>query len=165
MKTHEDECEFYEPTAEYFEDGAYIIHQRCQECEVYGSTTCDRLDGTFYDEGPRCEVIKKTRLDPTALYREQDNGEWYEMVTDEETIWDWYDDGNPTLDWLLEELDDTIQREITVDSHSPEVQFSSNQDSDIVQMDREDFDGPIRIYIEHVGQTFRIDYDNKSVSY
>lgn len=165
MKTHQSECEFYEPTREVFEDGAYIIHQRCQRCEVYGSTMCDRLDETFYDEGPRCEVVKHTRLDPTALYRELESGEWYEMISDEETIWNHYDTENRTLDYLLENLDDTIRNEITEDGYSPEVQVSTGRESDVVDIDSKDFDGPIRIHVKYAGETYKISYDNKSVDY
>lgn len=172
MKTHQSECEFYEPTSEVFEDGAYIINQRCQRCEVYGSQTCDRLDETFYDEGPRCEVVKRTRLDPTGLYREQDNGEWYEMISDSETIWNYYDSGNPTLDYLLENLDDTIYKEITEDGHGVEVNVTSFNHhksvaggSDVVNIDSEDFTGPVHIHVKYAGETYMISYDNKSVDY
>jgi len=52
-----------------YEDAAVIIFEECEFVEITGSSTCERLDETFYETGYECEASRKNRFDLVGIER------------------------------------------------------------------------------------------------
>jgi hypothetical protein len=68
-----------EPDEVLIEDDAVIEQKQCNHRPINGSQTSERLDETFYDEGPRCEVVQWRRHD-MDIEPEPGNWETWEAV-------------------------------------------------------------------------------------
>ena len=68
--------EWSEPEVLIDEDVTF--RQACEWTEILGSTTCDRLDETFYHEGQSCDESRYTTMSPDKVYVDR-GGETVEM--------------------------------------------------------------------------------------
>ena len=92
---HEHEHEFVdEADEELFEDGAFIIIDRCYHAPVTGSYTDSARDETYTSHGPRCEAERHVRLDASRLeVTDRRDNEWHTVATSDDNVFhDAYDD-------------------------------------------------------------------------
>ena len=146
-----------EPDWEYFEDGAFIASWRCDHVEILGSYTSERHDETFYEEGARCEEVKRVRMDCKRIYvQDHDDPDRWHLLVEADDIFEIYDRLTVGQERVLEAIEEKIFHAIA--DRSGEVQTdgrgisSDDEDVEVVEYEHER-----DAYVDH-GLTFKLEY-------
>jgi len=115
--TDSHECEFVEPSSEYFEDGAFIVIYRCHHAPVIDRAVDTARDEVYTETGPRCETRKHVRLDLSRLEIRQ-RGQWQTVEeSDGNVAHEQYED-DTAISGLIGELECAIDTALT--KHVPD---------------------------------------------